>query len=154
MQEQVGRFPETLWHTPPSYGGWSAAEVSEHIIKASVGLPRLMNGGTQPCDREPSEKIPMIEHLFLDYSQQLQSPDFLVPAGQLEKSEAVEAWEKIKEDFLTATAMPDLTLLCTGMELPGFGTLTRLEWLNFCLIHIQRHTYQLKKIYDDLQQKK
>lgn len=153
MQELVDRFPEEQWHRSPSYGGWTASEVSEHIIKASSGLYRMVNGNTEPCDREPAEKIPMIENLFLDYNQKLQSPDFLIPADQLKKSEAAEAWESIKADFLAAAAMPDLTPICTDRALPGFGTFTRLEWLNFCLIHIQRHTHQLKNIYQDIEHK-
>lgn len=152
MQSLVQNFPADKWHTAPSYGGWSASEVSEHIIKASGGLSRLANGNTADCDREPAEKIPVIENLFLDYSQRLNAPEFLIPSGQLKQDEAEDAWKKIKADFLAVADMPDLTRLCTDSELPVFGKLTRLEWFNFSLIHIQRHTHQLQKIYEDAQQ--
>jgi hypothetical protein len=40
--------------------------------------------------------------------------------------------------------------LCMEFDFPGFGHLTRYEWLKFIVFHTQRHIHQLKQIKNAL----
>ncbi len=60
------------------------------------------------------------------------------------------AWEDTKAKITEAIKTLDLSATCTVFELPGFGEFTRSEWIWFAIYHTQRHTHQLKNIYDIL----
>jgi hypothetical protein len=141
-------FNEEQLNTVPFEGSWTAGQVAEHTIKALSGLSRLMNGPAEKTDRDPAEKIKGIEDLFLDFTVKMQSPDFILPsAGPQQKASLLRSVEESKKAMLEALEK-DLTLCCNGAELPGFGKLTRLEWIHFFLAHTQRHTQQLKNIFN------
>jgi hypothetical protein len=45
-----------------------------------------------------------------------------------------------------AAKTQDLHATCLDFEMPTVGTLTRIEWLSFAVVHTQRHIWQLKKM--------
>ncbi|MEO6612877.1 MAG: DinB family protein [Chitinophagaceae bacterium] len=140
-------FSEKQLNTVPFKDSWTAGQVAEHMINALAGLPRLMGGPAEISGRNPGEKIKAIEDLFLDFNIKMQSPDFILPsAGPHQKESLLHSVEGSKKAMLEALEI-DLSLCCNGAELPGFGKLTRLEWVHFFLAHTQRHTQQLKNIF-------
>lgn len=140
-------FSDEQLNSVPFKDSWTAGQVGEHIIKALSGLPSLMNGPAEATERDPGEKIKGLEDLFLNFSIKMQSPDFILPGnGPHDKDSLLRSVENSKAAMLDAVEM-DLDLLCTAAELPGFGQLTRLEWIHFSLAHTQRHTRQLKNIF-------
>jgi hypothetical protein len=140
-------FSEEQLNTVPFKDSWTAGQVAEHTISALSGLPRLMGSPAETTDRDPAEKIKGIEDLFMNFNIKMQSPDFILPSAGPHQKESllrsVEGSKKAMEEALEK----DLTLGCNGVELPGFGKLTRLEWIHFFLAHTQRHTQQLKNIF-------
>ena len=52
------------------------------------------------------------------------------------------------DKMIEAIKTLNLSETCTAFELPGFGEFTRAEWIYFAMYHTQRHTHQLKKIYE------
>jgi len=85
----------------------------------------------------------MVEPLrkqFLNFDIKMQSPDFIIPSdGPHNKEEVINKLQGIWEDIAEAAATLDLTKTCMDFELPGAGHLTRLEWLNFMVVHTKRH---------------
>jgi hypothetical protein len=81
----------------------------------------------------------------------MQSPDFIVPvATHHDKTAMLESFNQLKTQMINAAEALDLTVTCNSLEMPGLGFLTRLEWLNFFVVHTQRHTRQLKNICEIL----
>lgn len=78
----------------------------------------------------------------------MDSPDFLKPEiTDYNKNSLILTLLQIESDLLLASETYDVTLTCLDFELPGFEKFTILEWINFALIHTQRHTNQLNNIY-------
>ncbi len=130
----------------PFKGSWTAGQVGEHLYKA-CGVETLY-GNTKPTERDPAAMIEPIKKLFLDFTIKFDSPDFIYPQESYYQkdelyNELATTWKNVRQAANTL----DLTPTCTDFELPGFGLLTRFEWLNFLVIHTQRHLHQLHNIY-------
>jgi hypothetical protein len=143
-------FNGTQLNSVPFEGSWTAGQVADHIIKSLGGISRLLNGPTEKTERDPGEKIKALEDLFLNFDIKMKSPDFILPGDGIQEKEAtLQRIGELKNEMLEANKL-DLSLLCLGAEFPGFGKMTRLEWMHFFLVHTQRHTHQLKNIFRTL----
>lgn len=151
LLQTISSFPEENFNTVPFEGSWTAAQVSDHILKSVSGIHELLYTTTKPTSRQPDEKLESIRAMFLDFSTKMKSPDFVLPRNTpLEKGRVLTAWEGTKAKITEAVKTLDLSATCTAFEIPGFGEFTRSEWAWFAIYHIQRHTHQLKNIYDVL----
>ncbi len=122
LEQAIAAISDDKFNTIPYEGGWTAAQVTEHIQKA-IGRG-VLYGDTKPTDRKPDEKVAQTGDLFLNMDIKMQSPDFIYPSDEKHN----------KAEVLAA------------FEIPGFGPFTRLEFLWFYTFHTQRHINQLKKI--------
>jgi hypothetical protein len=139
-QEQVNKVPFE--------GSWTPGQVAEHIIKSLSGFPRILKGNTGITQRRHDEKLVAIDTMFSNYTKKLTSPEFLVPAGSEYKQETLlKSLEEREAEAVKIIGTYDLSATCLDFELPTFGQLTGFEWASFYLIHTQRHIYQLKNIY-------
>jgi hypothetical protein len=143
----LASFTDEQFNTQPSYGGWTAGQVAEHLL-LSGGVVETISGNTTPTTHRPAdEHLTMIAGIFLDFNTKLQSPDFIIPSGgyhdkadHINKTKLV--WEKIGEGVRRL----DLSVTCLDFEMPTVGHLTRLEWLWFYVWHSQRHLRQINNI--------
>ena len=137
----------SLWDKNPTKNSWSVGQVMEHILKANSGLKTLFAENIGETDRPIDEKIPVIKSVFLDFSTKLDAPGFIIPIETVhDKQQQLDKVKALKNDTLQLIDSSDLSKTCKGFELPVFGYLTRLEWINFTLFHAQRHTEQVRKI--------
>lgn len=143
--EALSAIPADKVNTIPFEGSWTAAQVTEHILKA-IGVD-VLYGKTVVTDRDPAEKIKATSDLFLNMDIKMQSPDFIYPSDKKYKKQ--ELLDMVNDKFtkLIETAKTlDLSLTCLDFEIPTFGLFTRLEFVWFYIVHTQRHTFQLQKI--------
>jgi hypothetical protein len=146
FSEVLSSFTQEQFNAIPFEGSWTPGKVGRHVYKALVRMPATLQGPVTKVERVPDELVEPINKIFLDYSIQLKSPDFIVPEDrEYDRQEMLTVFhDKIKEIIDTARPL-DLTAT-TGFELPTIGHLTRMELIYFAGIHTQRHTRQLKKI--------
>jgi hypothetical protein len=77
----------------------------------------------------------------------MQSPDFICPVEtKHDKQKQLNELTALKNEIVLLINNLDLSKTCMNFELPTFGYLTRLEWVNFALFHTQRHTEQIRNI--------
>jgi hypothetical protein len=151
----ISSFPRDKFNTIPFEGSWTAAQVSDHILKFVSGVLEMLYTNTKPTTREPDEKSGAIKAMFLDFNTKMKSPDFVLPGNTpIEKEKLITGLEDTKTKLIAAIKTLDLSATCTVFELPGFGEFTRAEWIWFAIYHTQRHTHQLKNIYAVLVAKK
>jgi hypothetical protein len=155
LLQTISSFPAEKFNTIPFEGSWTAAQVSDHILKSVSGVLELLFSNTKPTTRQPDEKVEAIKSMFLDFTTKMKSPEFVLPENSpIEKEKILNAWANTKTKLIDAIKTLDLPATCTVFELPGFGEFTRAEWIWFAIYHTQRHTRQLKNIYEMLVSKK
>ncbi len=131
-------------NTIPFAGSWTAGQVADHILKSTDGIP---DSRTDQVSRPPDQQVEAIKSTFLDFTIKFQSPEFIIPTtGPFETDVITSKLERIKKQNVAIALTKDLSRLCTEFDFPGFGHLTRYEWLKFIVFHTQRHIHQLKKI--------
>ena len=142
----LSSFSQEQFNEIPFEGSWTAGKVGRHIYKALFNLPKTLKGPFTVTERKPDELVAPINKIFLDYSIQLKSPEFIVPEDAVyDRDEMLAAYQDKVKEAIEAAKPLDLTAT-TPFELPTIGHLTRMELIYFSGIHIQRHTRQLKKI--------
>ena len=153
LVQTISTFPRERFNTIPFEGSWTAAQVSDHILKSVSGVLELLYAPTKPTERQPNEKTEAIKAMFLDFKTKMKSPEFVLPGeSPIEKEKLLTAWENTKAKITEAIKTLNLSETCTAFELPGFGEFTRAEWIYFAMYHTQRHTHQLENIYVTLAQ--
>ena len=130
----------------PPGGGWSAAQVGDHLFK-SYGVVDILTTPVKKTDRAPDEKIVPIKNTFLNFDIKMNSPEFIIPsAGTLDKVSLIDSLKDRTLKIIQISEPLDLSETCLAFSLPGLGELTRLEWLHFIMYHTQRHIQQLRNI--------
>ncbi len=144
----IENFPDQLFNSSPSPGVWSAAQITEHMIRSEFGLSRLFNGETK--EQEDYDGIVMeraIKEKLLNMENKVQAPPIIQPtAGEKNKSELVTKFSAIREELLNNIKTMDNEAICLKYPHPLFGYLTRVDWVNSSIYHCQRHIIQLNDI--------
>jgi hypothetical protein len=139
-------FGEKEFNLVPPQGGWTAGQVAEHLLLSAGGV-EVIKGRTEETGRPDDQMIPVIGSIFLDFTTNLSSPDFIIPAARLyDKAEMTDKLKTVWTKLGQAVKLLDLSVTCLDAEFPTLGHLTRKEWIVFYLFHTQRHTRQLKNI--------
>lgn len=145
LVEAITAIPANEVNTAPYEDSWTAAQVTEHVLKA-IGI-EVLYGQIQVTNRDIGEKIKPVSDLFLNMDIKMQSPDFIYPTDK--KYEKQELLDLVNDKFtrlIEAAKTLDLSLTCLDFEVPTLGPFTRLEFVWFYIVHTQRHTFQLQKI--------
>lgn len=141
-------FGQEALNKVPFEGSWTAGQVAEHIIICGSAIPDKQ---TKVSGRPFDEKAASVAELFLNFDMKFEADPFLHPKQAVHhKEEVLQKLQKMEVRHKATAEMADLQALCLDMELPGFGHLTRYEWLRFVLVHTQRHTRQIERIFDKL----
>ncbi|MGK6352981.1 DinB family protein [Parapedobacter sp. DT-150] len=135
----------------PFSGSWTAGQVGDHL-RQSYGVMECLTGRVESTRRDPGVYIAPLSEQFLNFEVKMKSPDFILPSEEpIEKDRLINGLSKRTSSIIDfAASDADMTLTCLDFELPGLGTLTRKEWLNFVLVHTLRHNHQLANIIQQL----
>jgi hypothetical protein len=145
LLEAIGSFQPNQLNTRPASGGWTAGQVAEHLVKASVA--DVLFGPTKPAQRPPDEYVAPIRDQFLNFSIQMTSPDFIVPADQhYDRDSLLRKLQQVGAQIREAAQTLDLTEICLYTP-PVLGELTRYELIHFHIVHTKRHIHQTRKIH-------
>ena len=133
----------------PFEGSWSAAQVAEHLLKSASGIPVVLSGYSKPAERDPEEKVKIIESIFLDFNTKMKSPEFILPSNEPpEKEELLQNLNAVFEKIKKVSKRVNLADRFTDFPFPQLAELTGYEWLCFVICHSKRHTMQIKNIYE------
>ncbi|WP_029273538.1 DinB family protein [Flavobacterium sp. KJJ] len=147
LNEVLSSFSQEEFNIVPFKGSWTAGQTAQHIILACSGYPELFSGKTEKTIRKYDEHVKELETLFLNFNIKMESPEFLRPEKkEYNKNSLTLVLLKIESDLLKAVENYDLTLTCLDFHLPNSENFTIYEWINFALVHAQRHTNQLNSI--------
>ena len=155
LNEILDSFSDEEINIVPFEGSWTGGQLIQHLILACSDYPKLFNGNKEKTNRKPDEQVKGLKDVFLNFDTKMDSPDFLKPEiKDYNKNLQTLSLLKIESELLNASETHDLTLLCLDFQLPDSEKFTIFEWINFALIHIQRHTKQLNNIYEHIRNNK
>lgn len=151
LNDTIASFSDEEINIVPFEGSWTAGQTAQHIILACADIPKLFAGKTEKTNREADENVKNLDAVFLDFNTKYQSPENIKPAEiDYDKSKLLASLNKIQKDLFEAAETYDLTLTCLDAKIPGFENFTIYEWIYFAIVHTQRHTHQLKLIYENI----
>jgi len=150
----LNSFTNETVNTKPSSNAWSAAQITDHLLKSQSDFARMMQSGTKTkTERNPEENKQKIEAIFLDYNNKMQSPKEIIPANDpFDKATIIESFSKSAEENINAAAANDISQTFAEYEFPGMGHFTGAEWLWFLTYHTQRHTHQMQQVLQTVSQ--
>jgi hypothetical protein len=141
----LSSFDQQQINTVPFAGSWTAAQTGEHVFKSDSMLLEWLTSATQPTLRKPDEQVAGIRAQFLDFSTKLESPEQIRPTeGTHDKEALIAALQATRARLRHIIGHDDLTLTVPGTF---FGEPTKLELVNFVVVHTKRHINQLQKIF-------
>jgi len=153
----VRAIPDTKWNLSPGTGGWSPAEVIEHLVLVEVSTGKLI---TKKLFAEPAPeallaetrgKDDVLRQRLEDRGRKVTAPDFVAPVRRWgAKEEMLEAFRTAREVTVMNLSDPSRDLQRFIAPHPVAGPLDARQWGLFLGLHLRRHLAQLDDILREL----
>ncbi len=129
----------------PTEGKWSVFEHLEHIFVAEKGAARIMQGPSEPEERDLEAARARMGKWLTDLSAKYAGGNSLDPKGRFQNyDEWRTAFVANRDAMLQSAESLGYDERCTAFPHPYFGQLTRAEWLIFNTQHADRHLAQMQ----------
>jgi hypothetical protein len=146
----LSSFGQQPINAVPFAGSWTAAQTGEHVFKSDSMLLGWLTSDTQPTLRQPDEQVAGIRSAFLDFTTKMEAPDVIRPTeGTHDKEALISALRSTRARLRDIIIHDDLT---QTVQSPFFDRPTKLELVNFIVVHTKRHHHQLQKIFEKVAQ--
>ncbi len=147
MLDAIATLDTDFINRKPNSGVWSLAQVVDHLTRTDAVMTRVVRGNSEPCERDPLEKVEQMRTRFGDIESKLSAFGMLIPGNEaMELDEVMHKFSQARANFRDAVASAELDAICTRLAHPLFGQLTRAEWGWFTIIHTERHLVQFGRI--------
>jgi hypothetical protein len=144
-------FADELINVKPKEGGWTIAQVAEHIRKSHGGIQSVMTGPSKKTQRDPSQWMEKIKNDFLDFTEKNKSPEFVVPEDRIyDKARLLNGLQRKMNEVSATIKSTDPEETCILFPFPVYGELTRMELAQFMTYHARRHAQQVRNIAKSL----
>ncbi|MDN5284497.1 MAG: DinB family protein [Mucilaginibacter sp.] len=131
----------------PFEGSWTAGQVGEHINLSVSGMIKTLSAPVNVTEREPDRYVKGIKDMFLNFNLKFSAAPGITPTDKHQDKETlINTLTNTFKGFINIVRAEDLTGTFPGVEFPGMGPLTRLEWVYLTIYHTQRHIHQLKEM--------
>lgn len=146
---------EAQWKYKPASGGWSVAEVAEHLTMTEgevfAGIRQALAAPATPEKKsETAGKDEIIMTRLPDRSRKAQSPESIAPTGRWPSRDAVVAEFKTRRDqtieFIEKTPAD---LRSHMFAHPNFKALDCYQWVLLLAAHSDRHIQQIREVMAD-----
>jgi hypothetical protein len=150
--DTVGPLSSVQWKYKPATGGWSVAEIAEHlaVTEASVFAEiqlSLRAPATPDKKSETAGKDEMIMKGVPDRSGKAQAPESLTPTGRFASRDAAVAEFKARRDQTIAFIEKTPAELRDHMfPHPALKVVDCYQWILFLAAHSDRHIQQMKEV--------
>ncbi len=146
LLDQLSHFTIETFNQKPPDNGWSAAQISEHLLLLDMIANKVVAAGTIPTNRPPDEKIKYIKAAMEDQTKRTAS-ERVQPTTEPKDPQAMSShFQQQRASLEENIRTTDITDACISFKHPAFGTLTKLEWIYFTIYHTQRHLKQMQRL--------
>jgi len=138
------------WNRRPNTGGWSAAEVLEHVaILEGLVSARLTKTLAEPSEADWRERTLDKDgtlHRAASRENKVQAPPVSHPKGQREPAQLLQEFNAAREVMIGLAKNSVRELEQRTREHPLFGVCNGRQWLELCAHHTERHLQQMREI--------
>lgn len=151
--QRVEGIAEQAWGTVPPGGGWSLAQVAEHVVLVEVSTGKLISRKlfTEPAPPEVLAATAGKDRALVaglpDRTNRIEAPDFVTPSGKWgTRDELLRAFEVARESNIVQLCDPTRDLRRYAAAHPVIGPLDAHQWGLFLSLHLSRHLDQMDEI--------
>jgi hypothetical protein len=163
LREAVASVPTHLRETKPGDGGWSVAEVVEHLSIIERRVASLLTkhvaaaraSGVGP-DTEASSVVATFANPdgVVDRTRKIVAPEPVRPTGALDTESAQQALDQSRAAIVLALQNANGVSLENLMQSHAvFGPLNMYHWIVAMALHEDRHAAQIREIGKSLSAK-
>jgi hypothetical protein len=156
-RQEIDTLPDDLFETTPPMGGWSYAEVYDHIMKASLGssiaLERCTNNNCPPTKKGLTLAGYYILLMNSFPPGGVKLPESVAVPTKINKEEARNLIIKTRKRIDGIDGLVQNASLKARWQHPRMGMLNAQQWLKFIRIHLQHHLKQLERIKNNFSKK-
>ena len=144
----VNTFSEEEMNRIVSEGGWTPAQIADHVRKSNNGIAQAFQMSGVDSERAPDARVNELNTVFMDFTKKLESPKFILPEETVyNKTELIEGLKRSIDRIRQERGNAQLGEI---IHLSALGTISKLELLHFVVVHTKRHINQLKNIYQKI----
>jgi hypothetical protein len=150
---RVDDIHERLWDLVPMTGGWSLAQVAEHVTLVEVSTGKLiarklfLEPAPEDVLAETRGKEAKLLARVLDRGTRLDAPEFVAPKGRWPtRAELASAFLTSREMVIVQLSDPTRDLRRYAAPHPLIGALDGYQWGMFLGLHLRRHLVQMEEI--------
>jgi len=145
----IEKFDHESFNQKPARGGWTAGEVTEHLLLFDIRLNQVLATATHKTERDITEKMPVFTARVSDRKNKIDAPPFLLPLPGIQSlPELVEKIRAERTKIVRIIEENDLSFHSKEFPHRLFGELTAHEWINLVDVHTNRHMAQLLELLD------
>ena len=156
LEEVLSQLPRTRWAERPASGGWTMAELVDHlrIVEDSCTrvirklMQKIREDGTGPeTSEEPVVPIRGSVRHILDRTRKFEAPPFVAPGEAPDPQVAYEGLHATRDALLATLREADgMALGAATRPHPVVGPIDGYEWALSVAEHEARHTEQAREI--------
>jgi hypothetical protein len=157
FERQTEQIDEALWEVVPPRGGWSLAQVAEHVTLVEVSTGKLIARKlfAEPAPEEMLAQTRGKEEALAtrlpDRGDRLEAPDFVSPKGKFPtRPELVSAFLSSRDMVIAHMCDATRELRRFAAPHPLIGPLDAYQWGIFLSLHCRRHLAQMEDILKEL----
>lgn len=136
----------------PASGGWSAAEVAQHVSRVESGVAKMVLAGpTRPqasaTEAAAAHLTPKKVQTVRDRTEKVQAPERVLPVDASDASAVRVQLDESRAALLAAFEAADEAVL-DGVTFPHpfIGPLTLRAWVELVAHHDARHAVQVQEL--------
>jgi hypothetical protein len=147
------RTGDPQWRLTPQRGGWSLAEVAEHVTLVEIGVAKLVQrklfAEPAPIEllAETRGKDERIEVYQADRTNRRTAPEFVTPRGKWpSRVELIADFRDGRAAVIAGIEAAPSDLRAYAAVHPILGPLDAYQWALFLARHLERHLIQMEEI--------
>ncbi|HMK27732.1 MAG TPA: DinB family protein [Chitinophagaceae bacterium] len=145
LLQLLSTFSQEQINAVPFENSWTAGQVAEHITRSNASVVHFLTVEGKTTERKPDERAEELKKVFLDYTNKMKSPEFILPTQDNYGKENVIA--ELERSINQLKKAGSTVNLLETIQHPAFKEITKLELIHFAVYHTERHVHQLKNIY-------
>jgi len=146
LLRELSRFDYNGFNHHPKEKAWSPGEIAEHLLLADLRTFKVLSGNSISSDRDPQELVTTFTTRLADRKNTIDAPQPLIPSLTIKDPEATRNKIAIqRKQLLLLVEEKDLTQLLPDTPHRLYGIMSGIEWIQFTILHCQRHLLQLKE---------